>query len=259
LQDALIDIDDAFRRQQDELWNGKMNRMNNGSGSNVGKRLYPGSTALVGVLDINTTISSSIKKQKKIKTLTIANIGDGRAVLCRRGRAVRLTRDHTADDEEERERIINNVSSSIVSQRYGNWRVGSAGLQVTRSIGDADMKIEGVLTAEAEIHDVELDDDDDWFVIIATDGLWDVIDDQEAVRLMCDTVKQPSMCAQRLVTEAIARGSRDNVTAIVVVLRAEQGTAEMVWSSEPSPSSVVVMDKDRKAMPISMDELYDTY
>jgi serine/threonine protein kinase len=272
LQDALIDIDDAFRRQQDELWNEKMNRMN-GSG-NVRKRLYPGSTALLGILDIDTATissssnsnsnssssSSSTKKQKKIKTLTIANIGDGRAVLCRRGRAVRLSRDHTADDEEERERIINatavsSSSSIVVSQRYGNWRVGSAGLQVTRSVGDVDMKVERVLTAEAEIHDVELDDEDDWFVIIATDGLWDVIDDQEAVRLMCDTVKQPSMCAQRLVTEAIARGSRDNVTAIVVVLRADQGTAEMVWSSKPSSSEVM----SKKAMHLSMDELYDTY
>jgi serine/threonine protein phosphatase PrpC len=175
---------------------------------------------------------------------------------------VRLSRDHTADDEEERERIINatavsSSSSSIVSQRYGSWRVGSAGLQVTRSIGDVDMKVEKVLTAEAEIHDVELDDEDDWFVIIATDGLWDVMNDQEAVRLMCDTVKQPSMCAQRLVTEAIARGSRDNVTAIVVVLRADQGTAEMVWSSKPSPSSEVMSKK--KAMHLSVDELYDTY
>lgn len=257
LQDALMNIDDAFRRQQDALWNEKMNRMNRGGNNNIGKRLYPGSTALVGVLDINTT-NTSTKKQTKVKTLTLANIGDGRAVLCRRGRAVRLTRDHTADDEEERERIINTTTTTTVSQRYGNWRVGSAGLQVTRSIGDADMKIEGVLTAEAEVHDVELNYNDDWFVIIATDGLWDVIDDQEAVRLMCDTVKQPSMCAQRLVTEAVARGSRDNVTAIVVVLRADQGTAEMVWSSEPSPCSVV-MDKNKNAMPLSMDELYDTY
>lgn len=55
--------------------------------------------------------------------------------------------------------------------RAGGWRVGTAGLQVTRSIGDADLKGQGV-SAEAEVAEVELSQQDS-FLIAATDGLWD--------------------------------------------------------------------------------------
>jgi serine/threonine protein phosphatase PrpC len=34
-----------------------------------------------------------------------------------------------------------------------------------------------------------------------------------------DTVKEPGMCSKRLATEAAVRGSRDNITVIVVFLR----------------------------------------
>ena len=39
------------------------------------------------------------------------------------------------------------------------------------------------------------------------------------VGLVRDTVKDPSMCAKRLATEALMRGSNDNVTVLVAFLR----------------------------------------
>lgn len=38
---------------------------------------------------------------------------------------------------------------------------------------------------------------DDTFLILASDGLWDVLSNYDAVGLVHDTVKQPTMCAQR--------------------------------------------------------------
>ena len=62
----------------------------------------------------------------------MANAGDCRAVLCRGGRAVPASRDHNADDEEERRRVLQ--AGAQVARRMGNWRLGQAGIQVTRSV-----------------------------------------------------------------------------------------------------------------------------
>lgn len=62
--------------------------------------------------------------------LTVANAGDCRAVLCRGGAAVAVTRDHTADDEAERARIT--AAGGRAAMHQGAWRIGAAGLQVTR-------------------------------------------------------------------------------------------------------------------------------
>lgn len=99
-------------------------------------------------------------------------------------------------------------------------------LQVTRSIGDADAKADGV-TAQPEltVHTVTCDDE---FVVIASDGLWDKLSNEDVVRLVHDTVKDPDMAAKRLVTEALTRGSDDNITAVVVFLAAV-GTLESVY------------------------------
>jgi serine/threonine protein phosphatase PrpC len=40
------------------------------------------------------------------RTLILASIGDSRAVLSRRGKAINLTRDHKPNDEKDKARII---------------------------------------------------------------------------------------------------------------------------------------------------------
>ena len=208
LKNTLLDIDDTFRHEQDLLWQQRLARMGLQA---AGTRRYPGSTALVCLLHG--------------QRLLLANLGDCRAVMGRRNsRALRLTRDHTADDTAERCRIQS--AGGTIAQRNGGWRVGRVGLQVTRSIGDADLKDQGII-AEPEVFEYTVEEDDA-FIILGTDGLWDSIDDLESVRFVRDTVKNPSMCAQRLVTEALARGGRDNVTAAVIFLK-ESKTVERIW------------------------------
>ena len=75
---------------------------------------------------------------------------------------------------------------------------------------------------------------EDSFLVLATDGVWDQLSNGDAVRLVHDTVKEPAMCGRRLAAEALARGSRDNVTAVVLMLGSPEegsggGTAERVY------------------------------
>jgi len=106
------------------------------------------------------------------------------------------------------------AAGGLVVHRVDTWRVGRAALQCTRSIGDADVKAEGVI-AEPEVTECRLGPEDE-FLVVASDGLWDVLEPADVSALIRDTVKHPGMAAQRLVTEALTRGSADNVSAAVV-------------------------------------------
>ena len=63
-----------------------------------------------------------------------------------------------------------------------------------RSIGDADLK--PALTPQPELTQHKLTPEDE-FLVLASDGLWDKLSSEEAVGLVYDTVKQPTMAAQR--------------------------------------------------------------
>lgn len=64
--------------------------------------------------------------------------------------------------------------------------------------------------------------------VMASDGLWDVMSNADVVSIIKDTVKEAGMCSKRLATEAAARGSKDNITVIVVFLR-PVSTAERIY------------------------------
>lgn len=114
-------------------------------------------------------------------TLTVANSGDSRAVLCRDGSAVDLTIDHKVTLESEIERI------SAAGGLVVNGRVNGS-LNLTRAIGDLAFKGDSslppehqVITANPDIRVVELDPELDDFIVIACDGLWEVMTSQEVV------------------------------------------------------------------------------
>ncbi|CAA6673195.1 unnamed protein product [Spirodela intermedia] len=166
-----------------------------------------------------TAIASLIVRDK----LFVANAGDCRAILCRSGHPVPLSKDHVASCPDERARVVK--QGMEVKWQVDTWRIGPAALQVTRSIGDDDLK--PAVTAEPEITETSLSADDE-YLVMASDGLWDVVSNDNVVSIIRDTVKEPGMCSKRLATEAVARGSKDNITVIVVFLQ-PVSTAERVY------------------------------
>ncbi|GMI84669.1 VITAMIN C DEFECTIVE 3 [Hibiscus trionum] len=200
LVEAFVKTDVAFR---DELDSQKKSRRV------IQKDWHPGCTAAASLIVRNK--------------LFVANAGDCRTILCRRGCPLALSRDHVASCPEERNRVVS--AGGEVKWQVDTWRVGRAALQVTRSIGDDDLK--PAVTAEPEITETVLSAEDE-FLVMASDGLWDVVSDTEVITIVRDTVKEPAMCSKRLATEAVERGSKDNVTVIVVFLR-PVSTAERVY------------------------------
>lgn len=74
------------------------------------------------------------------------------------------------------------------------------------------------LIAEPDVHQILLTEDDE-FLIMASDGIWDVMQNQEAVDIVCRELSQdhdPRQCAEKLVDHASVLKSKDNLTAIVV-------------------------------------------
>ena len=174
----------------------------------------------------------------------VANAGDCRAVVCREPRtngdggsgaeAVALSADHVADaNEAERARVSATAGPDALRVVNGVRRVGPAGLAVTRCVGDGDCKPFGVIaTPEVTAYAVDADEragGRDFALVLACDGLWDVVSDADARDLVLDTVKEPSMSAKRLGSEALARGSGDNVTVVVAFLKRTSTAETVTW------------------------------
>lgn len=139
------------------------------------------------------------------RVLYTANAGDARAVLCRGGKAVRLTYDHKGADRQEAKRI-QDAGGFVLNNRVNGV------LAVTRSLGDSSMKdfvVGAPYTSETVLSQ------NDEFLILACDGLWDVATDQKAVDLIRDEMDCES-AAGVLMDYAIEEGTRDNVTVLIV-------------------------------------------
>ncbi|KAJ4700844.1 putative Protein phosphatase 2c [Melia azedarach] len=139
--------------------------------------------------------------------LLVANVGDSRVVASRAGSAIPLSIDHKPDRSDERQRIEEAGGFVIWA---GTWRVGGV-LAVSRAFGDKLLK--PYVVAEPEIQEEEIDGVD--FIIIASDGLWNVISNKDAVAMVQD-LTDAEAASRKLIGEAFARGSSDNITCVIV-------------------------------------------
>ena len=147
---------------------------------------------------------------------------------------VALSADHVADtNEAERARVVETAGPDAPRVVNGVRRVGPAGPAATRCAATATANRRRIATPEVTAYAVDASDEDthtsgkDFALVLACDGLWDVVSNADARDLVLDTVKEPSMSAKRLGSEALARGSGDNVTVVVAFLK-ETSTAETV-------------------------------
>jgi protein phosphatase PTC1 len=96
------------------------------------------------------------------RVLYTANVGDARIVLCRNGKALRLSYDHKGSDENEGKRVAN-AGGLILNNRVNGV------LAVTRALGDAYMK--DLVTGHPYTTETVIQADLDEFIILACDGV----------------------------------------------------------------------------------------
>jgi serine/threonine protein phosphatase PrpC len=149
----------------------------------------------------------NLENDVRKRYLFVANVGDSRAVLSRKGVATRLTVDHNLDDEQEKQRII--ASGGFINGGRVNGMI-----VVTRSLGDHNMK--DYLSNVPHVAAVELTPDDD-VLVLACDGVWDVIQDQEAIDLIKNETAAERM-SRILMVKALQGGSTDNISVMVIKL-----------------------------------------
>lgn len=157
-------------------------------------------------IDVRCSGATCVMVTLSANKLAVSNCGDSRAVLGRRSAngtitPVPLSNDHKPDKPEERKRVLAcgghlGCRQVMVSQGtrgpvtvpvgptrvWYQFRGDTLGLAMSRSLGDAVVHRSGV-SAEPETIEHIVDDYDD-FLIIATDGIWDVVDNSQAVQLI---------------------------------------------------------------------------
>jgi protein phosphatase 2C family protein 2/3 len=193
--------------------------------------LKAGSTALV------VMIAPGGKAKGAPRKLVCAWAGDSRAVLSRKGKAVQLSEDHVATREDEVQRI-RDAGGTVRKGRVDNV------LAVTRSFGDiqhvgfgieelAGMKPEGESTEDDKMltsgfviakPDVvtETVQDDDEFVVLASDGLFSAIPSNQAIVNFVReqlNMHQDSQLATKALIEYARKRTADNLSVVIVALR----------------------------------------
>eukprot|EP00020_Sapocribrum_chincoteaguense_P011467 CAMPEP_0170732996 /NCGR_PEP_ID=MMETSP0437-20130122/1845_1 /TAXON_ID=0 /ORGANISM="Sexangularia sp." /LENGTH=375 /DNA_ID=CAMNT_0011071261 /DNA_START=147 /DNA_END=1274 /DNA_ORIENTATION=+ len=138
----------------------------------------------------------------------VANVGDSRCVLGNRDGSVRrVTTDHKATDPEEAARCRAKGAFVVRGRIMGM-------IAISRALGDAELA--DFLIQEPDVFSFDITPVD--LVVLACDGVWDVLSDEQAIAVARST-RNPSVAAQRIRDASLAHGSRDNVSVVVVHLR----------------------------------------
>ncbi|KMZ71561.1 putative Protein phosphatase 2c [Zostera marina] len=161
----------------------------------------------------------------KNNQLIVANAGDSRCVISRKGKAHNLSTDHKPEQEVERDRIVK--AGGFVRGGRINGR-----LNLSRAIGDKDFKQnkllppeKQIITANPDIKIIDISEDDE-FVVLACDGIWDCMTSQQLVDFVEEYINiesRLSVICERVLSKCLAPSlffgqGTDNMTMILVRL-----------------------------------------
>lgn len=183
------------------------------------------------------TTASVVYIRPQTKKCYIANVGDSRIVVFRKGQPVRLTVDHRPNDPDEETRI-KETGGMVVNQRVNGM------LAVTRAIGDS--FLEPFVTADPYTTCLDLNEKTDEFIVVACDGVWDFVSDMDA----CKIVQQeddPRVASVKLRDFAYNKGSTDNISAIVLRFGAPTCATGVICSEKELQAAPIV--EQQQAVP----------
>ena len=146
--------------------------------------------------------------QNNKKFLYCANVGDTKCILTKKNDVKTLSYDDKVTDKNEYQRIIKNGGNIIGGRIEGQ-------LIVSRAFGDWELKKYGV-SCIPHIKKIELKKDDK-YVIIASDGVWDVYTDMEILSMALSCKDSKELC-DKIIESSLMRGSMDNISCFVIKL-----------------------------------------
>ncbi|XP_020099889.1 probable protein phosphatase 2C 11 [Ananas comosus] len=173
--------------------------------------------------------------------LVVANAGDSRCVISRKGQAYDLSKDHKPEHEVERERIVK-AGGFIYAGRV------NGSLNLARAIGDMEFKQnkflpaeKQIVTAKPDITIVDLCEDDD-FIVIACDGIWDCLSSQQLVDFVREHINTESCLSavcERVLDRCLAPSTIggegcDNMTMILVQFKKPTDSTSASAAAEQS-------------------------
>lgn len=201
-------------------------------------------------LDGTTAVVAFMFEHNDGLRLLVANVGDSRCVMTQgKDKVIGCTSDHKPDRPDEHSRILGR--GGVVQVMVGvarvftptplnmNNRLLQWGLAVSRAFGDLPLKhpktfggpanISNLVSSTPEITSFSLTPGKDELLILACDGVWDVMTNEEAAQIAhihfeapCGNFRnQSEQCARGLVRDSFQRCSDDNLTALVVHLGAK--------------------------------------
>lgn len=168
--------------------------------------------------------STALVILKQGNTLYVANVGDSRAIMSSNKKAIPITEDHKPNKKEEYDRITQ-LGGFVIRDPYGTPRVNGT-LALSRAIGD--FYLSPYVSWVPDIYTVKLNPSNK-YLVAASDGLWDVYDNQELVDYINSFVFNNSssnttqsklyntLCID-LLRRTRSKGSSDNVTIMLFVL-----------------------------------------
>jgi len=129
--------------------------------------------------------------------LTVAHIGDSRLYRLRGEAMEQVTRDHSLLQEQLDSGLITPEEAKLSQNKN----------LVTRALG-----IDPTVDPEVHVHETRPDD----IYLLCSDGLSDMVEDEE-IRLTLITLRQnPSLTVQQLIQAANDNGGRDNISAMLI-------------------------------------------
>lgn len=168
--------------------------------------------------------STAITALMKDNKFYVGNVGDSRCLVCVNGEAEALSVDHKPSDESEKKRIVDAGGFVEMNRVNGN-------LALSRALGDFGFKGNPDVRAEDQIISacpdvVTREISCDWqFVVLACDGIWDVLSNQEVADFVVARLAkglQPEVICEELMTRCLANDCSmgglgcDNMTVILI-------------------------------------------
>lgn len=203
-------------------------------------------------------------------TLYVANAGDSRCILSRKGVAVDMSVDHKPEDEEESKRI-KEAGGEVTSEGRVN-----GGLNLSRALGDHAYKQgdcgarKQMISALPDVRRIQLQKDEDEFMLLACDGIWNSMTSQDVVdfvreriykaeskdeaqpadvkekRKWTEGIKLSNICGEMfehcLAPNTSGDGTGcDNMTAILVLFK------DSLWKNEVGKNEATEKKKEEEA------------